>query len=429
MPRRRVVNHNLNRRGSVWWLKKRVPQDVILDFGKRWVEESLRTSDLPEARRRRDRRVQELESIWDALRRHGDVGSLAGLAKAHEWERKFAPEDAPRVSDDLLDQFDIAATRWGRSKGLIVTQSPDELDRVRRRFAEETDEGRTLDRRLSASVGDPSFVVAGETWLSNSNLSVRTQREYRRYIELADAEFPSVDRVDPVRAREWVQAFARRYSMKSVINLRNALCGLWGHLGKDPSVWRGFRVEAGVSAVLRQVWTIDEIRQLFEAAANLSSVVNSRRLRLAMMIALYTGARAREVAGLEYQDEDGLILIPEEVTKGSAPARLLPCIRPMRPLLQEWQERRWAGNTLTNRFSAFKKEQGFVSRDKVFHSFRHTLMTQLHADGVQEATAALIAGHRHKGITYGVYGGKLEATALLPHIERLPWFDLFGEYL
>lgn len=430
MPRRRVVNEHLWKRERTWWLRKRVPKDVVVEFGVEMVEESLRTTDVVEARRRRDARLSSLKEQWDALRKHGNLETLQGLAEAHAWEQRFADPERPTVAEHIWDEVDRKAEQWGRKHGLFSRSgSPNELKRVRDRFVRETEEGRALDRKMAAAQGELPFIAAGDRWLEHSELSTRTRREYRRYIAMANEIFPSVERVDPKVAREWIQEQAKGYSKKSIENLQNALSGLWRHLGKSPSVWRDFRVDAGVMKLDRQVWTREELGTLFDAAAKLPSKMLSRRLRLAMMIALYTGARAREIAGLELLSKDRLILIPKRAVKGQERARLLPYIEPLHPLLEEWVGRRWAGNTLTNRFGALKKDLGFTSRDKVFHSFRHTLLTQLHENGVQEATAALIAGHKHKGITYSVYGDKVQAKALLPYIEALPWFELYGRYL
>lgn len=430
MPRRRVVNEHLKKRGGVYWLRKRVPSDVVTEFGFSWVEESLGTRDVVAARVKRDQRLRELEENWSALRRQGNVETLQGLAERYEWEKRYAPDDGWLVSDQLWEELDLAAERWGKQNGHFTgSLNPNELSRVRAKFVRETKEGKALDRKMAASQGELTFAAAGERWLKHSGLSLRTQREYRRYIGMADEAFSSVERVEPKSAREWVQEHAKGYSRKSIENLQNALSGLWRHLGKNPKDWRDFRVDAGVVRVDRQIWTREEMHTLFKEAADLPTKTLSRRLRLAMIIALYTGARAREVAGLELLQNDGLILIPKEAAKGQKRARMLPYIAPMRPLLEEWVAKRWTGNTLTNRFSGFKKQLGFTSRDKVFHSFRHTLLSQLHEAGVQEATAALIAGHKHQGITYGVYGDKVQAEALLPHLEGLPWLDLYGRYL
>lgn len=38
MPRVRVVNHHIKKRGGVWWLYKRVPEAVLRRVGqKEWV--------------------------------------------------------------------------------------------------------------------------------------------------------------------------------------------------------------------------------------------------------------------------------------------------------------------------------------------------------------------------------------------------------
>ena len=123
MPRRRVLSNDLRRRGAIWWLRKRVPIDVVPEFGREWVEESLKTRDLQLARKRRDVRLSELANTWERMRRHGDVDTLAGLAEAHEWEQRFGNDDVPKAFEVVWDELDRQAAQWGRETGRLSASS------------------------------------------------------------------------------------------------------------------------------------------------------------------------------------------------------------------------------------------------------------------------------------------------------------------
>ena len=56
------------------------------------------------------------------------------------------------------------------------------------------------------------------------------------------------------------------------------------------------------------------------------------------------------------------------------------------------------------RFGRAKTKLGF-GRDKVFHSIRKTVATQLEGAGVPENITADILGHEKQTITYGIYSG------------------------
>ncbi|MCC5981466.1 MAG: hypothetical protein JJU26_07075, partial [Oceanicaulis sp.] len=127
-------------RGRVYYLRKRVPPDVIEEVGRDLIEESLRTSDVREARKRRDARLAELEREWDLIRRVGHPSEIEStLAEAELERRENLPPHAPSVSDTIADRLDEAAFAWARREGLTDGygggMDPDE---VRDRFVEET---------------------------------------------------------------------------------------------------------------------------------------------------------------------------------------------------------------------------------------------------------------------------------------------------
>ncbi len=59
---------HLQRRGKVWYFRRRVPQDLISAVGRETVFESLKTVDLNEAKQRRNVRLCQLDAEWAALR-------------------------------------------------------------------------------------------------------------------------------------------------------------------------------------------------------------------------------------------------------------------------------------------------------------------------------------------------------------------------
>jgi integrase len=151
------------------------------------------------------------------------------------------------------------------------------------------------------------------------------------------------------------------------------------------------------------------------------------------LMALLTGARGNELAQLrlsdirrdtdnvyylhinELPDEDGQ---RRKSTKNSASQRKVP----LHPRLQEWgfldyvrrlkelghvflfpelrpqdvDGREVFGSEMTNWFKRFRESLGVVKNDDgdiVFHSFRHTVTTRLHAAGVSDTDVADILGH------------------------------------
>ncbi|MEO3389024.1 DUF6538 domain-containing protein [Mesorhizobium sp. CAU 1741] len=56
-------------RTGVYWLRKRVPADLVETLGKKEVTKSLDTRDPDEAKRRHSQLLSDLEAQWDNLRK------------------------------------------------------------------------------------------------------------------------------------------------------------------------------------------------------------------------------------------------------------------------------------------------------------------------------------------------------------------------
>lgn len=324
------------------------------------------------------------------------------------------------TSADLVrDEIDSGAIKWGIEKGFLATGIAEgNLPVVRKMFVSQTPEGRRLHACYSAAQGHISLEAAGEEWLGVANLTEKTKREYRRFLKRAQEALPPINDITRDDARKFIQAEAAKFSRKSITNQQSALSGLWSHLGREPSLWTAFRVDAAVPAVRRLVWQPDDLKMLFSSA-------KSVRLRQAMFLALHTGARAAEIAGLRYDEASDTVSISRDVTKTDAGVRVLPCPEAIRVPLKAWVARPWSAQTISNRFSQHKTALKF-GEEKVFHSFRHTLITRLHSQGVQEATVSLIAGHVPKGFTYRTYGSGVDPETFRPILNGLHWESVIG---
>ena len=418
------MNDHIRKRGGVWQLRKRVPKELWKSDKEEWVEESLRTGDVKEARVRRNRRLAELETLWEEQRRFGadrselEIAYDAHVEEADRAKRTHLNRSINRsFAEHLIDELDEKALSWGRKNGYLAdARSGRDFDEVRTMFVEQTVEGRGLDLRISAALGTIPISVAADRWLARTNLAPGTMREYRRYLRMAEEALPPINEITRDHAREYLQGIGQEMSRSAVNNARAALRGLWAHLGRDETIWAGFRIDVRKKSTQRNIYSDEDVQRLLAAA-------KSERLRFAILIALHTGARAKEISGLQYDETNDWLVISREHTKTEAGARFLPCPAKLRGVVKEWVARPYSVQSISNRFSTLKTELGF-GREFVFHSFRHTLLSRLHEMDVQEATSALIAGHKHKEITYQVYGNKVQVEKLRPVMDRLDWVRL-----
>ncbi len=413
MGRCRVKNRHLKDRDGWWHYRRRVPSDVAGSVESPTVDQALKTKDVIEARKRRDRITTDLERGWQKIRDAkarrqfpasvgGDEEAVAFAAFLHERDSGVDDDrDATTLGELYADEFDALAEKeavgpslgdLGEARGLVAA----------------TPEGKRLVRLGNAARGVVSITLAGESFLEQAALSLGTKRLYRGVYRRCSDHLPHPQQVGERQAREFIQRLARVSTASKVGNYRAALRALWDHLGLAKAMWSGFRIDAGKAAIRRDVWTEEETVQLLEGS--------SRKLRLAILIAAHTGAREGEIATMVYDAELDFISFP--ISKTEAGVRVIPCHDDIRLFVQEWVADPWSKFTIRNRFSELKIVLGFPA-SKVFHSFRHTLASRLHECEVQEATAAKIIGHKHPSLTFGWYGSKVGVETLRKPINAV----------
>jgi len=86
---------NLWKRGNVYYLRIRVPVDLVKAFGREFVVQSLRTSDYREALERLRAVQGDVQHSFDALRREGSPTRVERLLGRGELGR-LSSEEASR---------------------------------------------------------------------------------------------------------------------------------------------------------------------------------------------------------------------------------------------------------------------------------------------------------------------------------------------
>ncbi|WP_428506809.1 site-specific integrase [Roseateles sp.] len=212
----------------------------------------------------------------------------------------------------------------------------------------------------------------------------------------------------------------------------------------------------------REPWTPDDLKRLFCAplfdsyALPKTSKAGLDAAYWIPLLGLFTGARISELCQLRTDDvsegTEGLVIEIRESTehgqrlKNDNSHRAIPVhselIRlgfrdywkaiaeagatpgPLFPVLPQ-SGMNGAGGQFGKWFGEFKKAQGFDT-SRTFHSFRHTLETELGFAGVGQTLVDAITGHAGQGIGRTTYGTTLRrhADRLRPALERLTFPDL-----
>lgn len=417
MGRYRIMDHNLKQRGRQYHYIRRVPEDIHLLVGKKWIEKSLRTRDKPTARRRRDAEDRGNEKFWEQIRRAKEAGRISHShdprVEAFHEHRAFQSSDAARdefaVSPDEPYEEKLRALLElvAQDHGLDVEVEADASEA--KRLLRETPDGRLLFEVYAAAQGIVTIDFAGGEYLKSAPQAAETKRLYRGVYRHAAKTLRPPKFVSREDARLYLQAIALNHSRTTAANYRSALNNLWDHLGLGDRFWNGFKLSSPHKATKVLRFDDAELRKLLEKA--------EPKLRLAIRIALHTGAREGEIATFTYDEALDQIFIGKSKTQ--AGVRTIPCPNAIREDVRAWVKNRWSKLTIRNRFNELKTELGFPRRSKTFHSLRHTFTSNMEGIGVQEATVARIIGHQHKEITYGLYGGKSDPETLRPLLDKL----------
>jgi len=199
---------------------------------------------------------------------------------------------------------------------------------------------------------------------------------------------------------------------------------------------------------IRQGARKDEVRKAFtkEQVKNLyGNALSQEKNRLADLIRLgaYTGARIEEICQIKLDDlveVDGVFCFDIKRSKTKAGERLVPVHSEIKPLVERLMEESKDGFLLkTNRggkygvkskdmsteFSKFKTALGY-SRELVFHSFRHTMVTELERADVKNILVMSIVGPEVGGnlsMTFDRYSDGPTPVAKKEAIEKVK-FDI-----
>jgi integrase len=107
----------LQLRGSVWWLRLRVPEDLWVHTGKREIHRSLRTSDYSEAKLRVRHERLKIDAEWQLVRRRQKPLEVEDLDEREMWylaTRWFVAEERRNqglaLDEDQLHEAEVDLT-------------------------------------------------------------------------------------------------------------------------------------------------------------------------------------------------------------------------------------------------------------------------------------------------------------------------------
>jgi integrase len=186
--------------------------------------------------------------------------------------------------------------------------------------------------------------------------------------------------------------------------------------GRNPFSGHRSRLRMGVNVKGYRPWEPEELERLLNPGPKRTD------LREVMLVAMFSGMRLDEIAGLTWgqlRRVEGVDIFDITDAKTPAGERQVPVHPKLSWLCAKTRgvatDRVWpafnpegpgkkAGADAGKEFTRFKQALGFMDRTRAFHSFRKNAVAQWEAASVPETEVAQIVGHEKKGITFGVYG-------------------------
>ena len=390
----------LIQRGNTWYARMGIPEDVRHKLGhKREYIQSLRTPDRNIASIKSKPLIAEWKNAIHIARGHASVIQKTALMMRHE-----ADVD-PKVNPDTgMSDTDYAAE-----------EIADGLDGIEQ--AEFYD-------HYTGRKGTPFNHFASE-FIKTTYTNAKTAGDALRSINLFTAYCPTLESVTARAVMMWIDAETR--SQSSVSKTKTFLSKYWKFLQQRGYVSRHRKPFSDIELPKtlkprqpREAYTDDEIALILDQL----QLKQDDALTAITMLAMYTGARISELAGLRVDSvvtNDGITCLKIEESKTNAGNRTVPIHPKIQDLVKTLitdstdgylvtgvnskgrRDRR--ADVLGKRYGRLVRNDCKLPKSKVFHCFRNTVATKLESTGVPENIAADIVGHDKATMTYGLYSG------------------------
>jgi integrase len=390
----------LIRRSNTWYARMGIPEDVRHKLGrKREYIQSLRTPDRNVALIKSKPLIAEWKNAIHIARGNASVIQKTALMMRHEADAdpKVNPDtgmsDADYAAEDIADGLD------GIEQQEFYDYYTGRIDTPFNHFASE-------------------FIKATYT-------NAKTAGDAQRSLALFAAYCPTLKSVSAHAVMKWIDAETR--SQSSVSKTKTFLSKYWKYLQQRGYVSRHRKPFSDIELPKtlkrkqpREAYTDAEIALILDHLR----LKQDNALTAITTLAMYTGARISELAGLGVDNVvtvDGITCLKIDDAKTKAGNRAVP----IHPEIQELVKALITDSTDGYLVSAVKSKGGkdrradvlgkrygrLVRNDcqlpstKVFHCFRNTVATKLESAGVPENIAADIVGHDKATMTYGLYSG------------------------
>ncbi|MBN46064.1 MULTISPECIES: DUF6538 domain-containing protein [unclassified Methylophaga] len=432
-------------RHQTWFVKKKVPKELQQILNKKVIVMTTGTRDLKLAISKRNIILGEIEREFEQIRNPSDkrLESFRGTARwlreeqRKVWQQELTPEELADIAlDSLYYRLHPDANGYG-----VPHEHQEEI------------------ANLHKLAIDPDANNIGDTinqYLDQKNGTIQesTFHEKKRHLEhfagwigrhTLIAEISAKDAgnyltVHLMRQTTKLDTPVSSGTLKKHLNIFKAFFS-WaesmGLVDKNPFNKTADRLPkktTGGSEIKVRAWNESEVIKLLEKIKS----KNDNKLASITLLAMFTGARSEELAQLKTDDVTSWSLKIRSETKNENSQRNVPIHSLIKPLVEKLAATSKDGYLISGlktggqdnkrfhyigkAFSDMKQKMGFPNRTKVFHSFRHTLVTRLRNAGETPDRIGGAIGHiEDLNFTVHTYADELESSEAIKVIEKLDY--------
>jgi integrase len=436
-------------KGNTYYAILRVTPSLQPIVGKQRFQQSLKTSDIREARKRRHAVIAKwrdyLDTITKAHKAKTPIDKLTAAAKLlgeSLRSQEYTEENIRMAWEDLLEQY----LRENHKRNDKPDWNPEEDEEWLIPSAVE----KQIDTAYKVVFESDFYLIskALEDYLKEIKRKVRNQtytaKERRIQAFLSwlkvDREPKSITKREAGRyvTEELLMQSAAIKTTKDTIGDLSAFFSWMEARGMiDSNPFKGLsgsvkeHTRGTPDKIKRREWTEEELKKL------LTGIPKGDKRYICAVIALYSGMRANEIAELEVKDvNDDYFHIPEGKTESSV--RNVPIHPVIKALVKECKEKSYdgylipglkrggednkRGHYLIKRLSRLiRVNLGITDPKVVFHSLRKNFSTALENAQVPEHIAQQIVGHKKQSLTYGLYSKGVNLKVLHEAVAKVTY--------
>lgn len=436
------------RNKDTWYVQIRVPKHLQNISKRTFIKQSTRTSDIKEARKKRNEILGQLKSLEDRAAQ-GEFKLLVDNYLGIDKQKLIEIQE--QVTDKLRDEYP-----WVGHPEQGNLPNPSDAEMV---------EADALSYSITREMPDKYKLTLSQAMAQNwryKKYADKTKSSHRKAVERFNKFLNSKDCM--VESIERYHALEFKLHLENNTHLTNGTISR--HFTDMGVIWNYARgverysyenpfskhgIEVKKHRIKYKAWHIDDLRKVLE-------VMKPETDRLMVYLAWYTGSRLGECLSVRpgdiYRDKDSNVWVVsikpddeereyvnklDKSAKNEYARRIVPIHDALLdPLLKFKQSNSgWYRKTNSSYSNAFGRAKVCIDnpmnldvlslevrkrKQYCFHSIRHNVSTNFDRAKVEERVAARLVGHSTVGatMTFGYYSEGDDFKAALENVNKLP---------